>query len=184
MNKMRKFLLGAGLALFVALVIWAVTTVPEPPKKTEQPAQSANIMSYDGNEISEEKDGRKIWDLTAEHIEVNIATQVASLEKITGHFYAEDGRIVELTADKGTYSQNSRDVALTGNVQVKNSDGAQLTSDELRWDAKQEILAAIGNAKAVKDDLLATGDRIESTDGFNKIKIIGKAHLAKGGETK
>ena len=106
------------------------------------------------------------------------------MEKITGHFYAKDGRIVELTADKGTYSQNSRDVALTGNVQVKNSDGAQLTSDELRWDAKQEILAAIGNAKAVKDDLLATGDRIESSDGFNKIKISGKAHLAKGGETK
>ena len=27
----------------------------------------------------------------------------------------------------------------------------------------------------------ATGDRIESTDGFNKIKIVGKAHLVKGG---
>ena len=67
MNKMRKFLLGAGLALFVALVIWAVTTVPEPPDKPEQPAQSANIMSYDGNEISEEKDGRKIWDLTEDN---------------------------------------------------------------------------------------------------------------------
>ena len=184
MNKMRKFLLGAGLALFVALVIWAVTTVPEPPKKTEQPAQSANIMSYDGNEISEEKDGRKIWDLTAEHIEVNIDTQDATLEKITGHFYAEDGRMVEVTADKGNYSQSSRDIAIMGNVSVKNSDGAQLTSDELRWDAKQAMLAAVGNAKAVKDDLLAAGDRIESTDGFNKIKIIGKAHLVKGGETK
>lgn len=184
MDKKRKFLLGAGLAIFAALVVWAVVTVPETPATPEKPAQSDKIMSYDGNEISEEKNGRKIWDLTAEHIEVNVDTKDATLEKLVGHFYAEDGRVVEVKADKGTYAEQTRDIAIMGNVQVQNSDGAKLTSDELRWEAKKEILAAVGNAKAVKEDLLATGDRIESTDGFNKIKIIGKAHLAKGGETK
>lgn len=184
MDKKRKILLGAGVAVFAALVVWAVSTVPETPDVPEQPAQSSKIMSYDGNEISEEKNGRKIWDLTAKHIEVNIETQDAVLEDLSGHFYAEDGRVVEVKADKGTYAAGTKDITISGNVTVKNSDGAQLTSDELRWEAQKEILAAIGNAKAVKEDLLATGDRIESTDGFNKIKIIGKAHLAKGGETK
>ena len=99
-------------------------------------------------------------------------------------FYAPDGRVVEVKAAKGTYLEGTKDIVLTGNVDVKTSDGASLTSDELRWEAQKEILAAIGSAKAVKDDLLATGDRIESTDGFNKIKIIGKAHIVKGGETK
>ena len=184
MDKKHKFLLGAGAAVFAALVVWAVVTVPEAPAQTEKPAQSSKIMSYDGNEISEEKNGRKIWDLTAEHIEVDVDTRDAKLENLLGHFYAEDGRVVEVKADKGTYSETTRDIAITGNVSLKNSDGAQLTSDELRWEAEKEILAAIGSAKAVKDDLLATGDRMESSDGFNKIKIIGKAHLAKGGETK
>ena len=31
MEKKHKFLLGAGLAASVALVIWAVITVPETP---------------------------------------------------------------------------------------------------------------------------------------------------------
>lgn len=184
MDKKRKLLLAAGLALFAALVVWAVSTVPERPELPEKPQVDNKIMSYDGNEISEEKDGRKIWDLTAEHIEVNIDTKDASLESLSGHFYMEDGRVVEVKADKGTYTNATKDIAITGNVMVKNSDGTQLTSDELRWEAAKEILAAIGNAKAVKDDLLATGDRIESSDGFNKFKIIGKAHLVKGGETK
>lgn len=184
MDKKQKLLVAAGIALFAALVVWAVSTVPQRPDTPETPQADSKIMSYDGNEISEERNGRKIWDLTAEHIEVNIDTKDAALEKLSGHFYMEDGRVVEVKADKGTYTAAAKDIAITGNVTVKNSDGAELTSDELRWEAAKEILAAVGNAKAVKDDLLATGDRIESTDGFNKIKIIGKAHLVKGGETK
>jgi hypothetical protein len=31
--------------------------------------------------------------------------------------------------------------------------------------------------------MLAEGDKIESRDGFNKIKISGKAHLVKGGKS-
>ncbi|SHK60137.1 LPS export ABC transporter protein LptC [Selenomonas ruminantium] len=187
MDTKRKFLLGAGLIVFIALVVWAVTTVPEAPQKTEDPQENAKVMSYDGNEISEEKNGRKIWDLTAEHIEVNIDTKDAQLVNLSGHFYAEDGRVVELKADKGSYEAASKNVVVSGNVSVKNSDGAVLTSEELRWDAVKEILAAIGSAKVTKEDMLATGDRIESSDGFNKIRILGHAHLskgAKGGETK
>lgn len=184
MDKTRKLLLAAGIALFAALVVWAVTTVPERPKPVEPTQQDSKVMSYDGNEISEEKNGKKIWDLTAEHIEVNIETRDAVLEKLSGHFYAADGRIVEVKADRGTYADATKDIAITGHVEIKNSDGAQLTSDELRWEAQKELLAAIGNARASKEDMLAAGERIESTDGFNKIKIIGKAHLAKGGETK
>jgi LPS export ABC transporter protein LptC len=184
MSKMHKGLIAVAVAAFAALVVWAVATVPEPPAKPEAPVEENKVMRYDGNEISEEKNGRKIWDLTAEHIDVNIETRDAVLENLQGHFYAEDGRVVEVKASKGTYAEGTKDIVLSGNVEIKNSDGAQLNSDELRWDAQKEILAAIGNAKAVKEDMLATGDRIESSDGFNKIKISGKAYLRRGGETK
>lgn len=89
--------------------------------------------------------------------------------------------MVSVNADNGSYSNATKDIALTGNVSIENSDGAKLTSDELKWTAKDEVLAAVGSAVAVKDDMRATGDTIESTDGFNKIKIIGHANLSKGG---
>ena len=69
-------------------------------------------------------------------------------------------------------------------MDIHTSDGASLTGQELRWQAKESMLAAIGDAVAEKDDMKISGDRIESTDGFNKIKVIGKAHLVKGGENK
>lgn len=184
MSKMHKALIAVGVIAFAALVVWAVVTVPEAPAVPETPADNGRMMSYDGNEISEEKDGRKIWDLTAEHIDVNIETRDAELTNLQGHFYAPDGRVVEVKAAKGTYLEGTKDIVLTGNVDVKTSDGASLTSDELRWEAQKEILAAVGSAKAIKDDMLATGERIESSDGFNKIKISGKAYLRRGGEIK
>lgn len=176
----KKFLVGIGIAAFASLVTWAVTSVPEAPKVQNETSDS-KVMSYDGNTISEEKDGHKIWELTAEHIEIDTDSKDVKLEKLQGYFYAKDGRVVSVNADNGSYSNATKDIALTGNVSIENSDGAKLTSDELKWTAKDEVLAAVGSAVAVKDDMRATGDTIESTDGFNKIKIIGHANLSKGG---
>lgn len=180
MSKRNKILLALGIAAFAALVIWAVATVPEAPKPTE-PTQDSKVMTYDGNTIREEKDGRTIWELTAEHIQVDVETKNVTFETLSGKFYAKDGRTVEIHADGGNYDDATKDIAITGNVAITTSDGAKLSSKELRWTAKEELLAAVGDATAVKDDMKASGDRIESTDGFNKIKIIGKAHLVKGG---
>lgn len=210
MDKKQKFLVGILLAGFVALIYWAVTTVPHPEPQTQQ--DPPTTMSYDGNTISEEQDGRKIWDLTAEHIDVDINTQDANMENIDGHFYQDDGRVVTIHADKGSYTHESRDIDLTGNIDITTSDGAELNSDELKWIAADSKLSAIGNAKATKDtmsasgdqfdstngfadyditgnayvakdDMSASGDLIQSSDNFNHFKIIGNAHLAKGGDS-
>ena len=71
------------------------------------------------------------------------------------------------------------DIKIDGNVQITTSDGAELTSDELLWTAEQGMLSAIGQAKVSNDTIRAWGERIDSTDGFNKIKISGKAHIEK-----
>ena len=181
MEKYQKPLMGVVAAAVIAIIVWAVVTVPE-QRKIEEPDRG-RVISYDGNELSEEKNGRKIWDLTAEHIDVDIDKQTTKMTKLKGHFYAEDGRITEVTADEGQYDEKTRDVVISGNVNVSNSDGAKLTSKELAWQAKEEVLTAKGEAKITKEDMKAEGDKIESRDGFNKIKISGKAHLVKGGKS-
>ena len=183
MDKKKKVLLVLLLVAVVGLIGWAVTTVPTPQKTPVQTSDS-NVMTFDGNTISEEKDGRKIWELTSDHIDVDADTKNVKLEKVSGHFYMQDGRIVGIEADNGSYDNATKDISVTGSVVVTNSDGAQLVSDELKWTSNNEMLAAIGNAAVSRGDMQGHGDRIESTDGFNKIKIIGKAHLVKGGETK
>ena len=94
----KKILVGIGIAAFASLVTWAVTSVPEAPKVQNETSDS-KVMSYDGNTISEEKDGHKIWELTAEHIEIDTDSKDVKLEKLQGHFYAKDGRVVSVNAD-------------------------------------------------------------------------------------
>ena len=180
MSNRAKALAAVIAALAVGLVVWAVATVPEAPTIVPQPENKT--MSYDGNTISEEKNGRKIWELTSEHIEVDVDTQDVTMQGITGHFYAEDGKVAELKAESGVYGGNTRDIRLKGGIFVTYSDGAILVSQELEWKNQEEILTALGDVKSVREDLLITADKIESSDSFNKIKAVGHAHLEKNEE--
>ena len=180
MNNKAKALVAGIAMLAVGLIVWAVATVPEVPKEVPQPEKK--VMSYDGNTISEDKNGRKLWELTSEHIEVDVDTQDVTMQGITGHFYAEDGKVAELKADSGVYGGKTRDVKLTGNIIITYSDGAILTSKELDWKNKEEILTALGDVKSVREDLLITADKIESSESFNKVKAIGHAHLERNEE--
>ncbi len=178
MNTKGKILAGIGAVLLLALIVWAIRTTPEAPSATEGPAQK--VMKYDGNSISAEKNGRTIWKLSAESMEMDTDTQDASFTNAQVIFYAEDGRTVEMTAPHGTYEAKSRNMKIDGGVKIETSDGASLSSQELDWSDAESLLAAVGDAKVQKDDMQGTGDRIESTDGFSKIKIKGKAHIVKG----
>ena len=180
MSIRAKALAAVIAALAVGLVVWAVATVPDAPKIVPQPDKKT--MSYDGNTISEEKNGRKIWELTSEHIEVDVDTQDVTMQGITGHFYAEDGKVAELKAESGVYGGKSKDIKLTGGIVVTYSDGAILVSKELEWKSQEEILTALGDVKSVREDLLITADKIESSDSFNKVKAVGHAHLEKNEE--
>lgn len=180
MSKKARILVAVIGAAAVMLVVWAVSTVPDAPKPQEQPEK--RVMSYDGNTISEEKNGRKIWDLTSDKIEVDVDTKDMKMAGITGHFYAEDGKVAELKADSGIYGGESKDIKLTGNIIVTYSDGAVLTSQELEWKNSAETLTASGEAKATREDVLMTADRIEASESFNKLKAVGHAHIEKNAE--
>ncbi len=179
MNKWGKALIGAGILLFVCLVVWVVSTTPEPPPE-EPLVDPSRKMTYDGNTLSGEQNGKKLWDLTAEHMEVDMNTNDTELENLVGHFYQEDGTSVELRAERGVYQKKKNEIHTEGSVVVTTTDGAKLTSDRLDWAEKEGMLTAEGKAKIEKDDLLAEGDRIESKDGFTHFWIRGNAHIVKG----
>ena len=190
MSTRGKVILSIAVLLFVCLGVWVVRTTPDAPPEQEE-VELPKTMSYEDNVLSEERNGRRIWDLTSKTTVVDLETQDSELTGILGHFYLEDGRTLELTAKHGVYRQAQKEVLLDGDIAATMSDGAKLTSEKLEWHESDDLLAAIGKAKLTKDDLLAEGDRIESTNGFSHFRIVGHAHLVKGnknqdskGETK
>lgn len=184
MSTKGKIITGICAVLLLSMIVWVVRSIPESP--SENPQESPRVMKYDGNTISAEKDGRTVWKLSAEAMEMEIDTQNASFTNATATFYEEDGRTVELTAPHGAYDAQKKDLKVDGGVHIKTSDGVELSSNELEWTDKDSMLAAIGEAKVTResDALVGTGDRIESLDGFSMFKIKGsdtvKAHIVKG----
>ena len=180
MDRKKMVYVGAA-ALLVVLILWAIYTVPQIPTDSKN-QEGPRTMSYQGNVITEEKDGRVIWQLTSDSIEVDVDTQDTSMHPVQGIFYSDDGRTLELTADEGRMERASGDIILSGSVRVTMSDGGSLTSSKLLWNAKESELAAEEDFALTRADIRATGDRISTKDEFQQFRIAGHAHIEKGRE--
>ncbi len=179
MSKGWKIFLGTLALLFICLVIWVVRNTPDAPAPIDK-LEAPKVMTYEGNVLSEDKNGVKIWDLTADKMNVNTVTQDVELINPVGHFYQADGNTIELRAKTGIYNQATKNVHIQDEVVVTTKDGAKLTAGVLDWVAGEELLVATGEVKITKDDILAEGDRIEARKGIGHLKIEGNAHIVKG----
>ena len=182
MSTRAKIFTAIGIALFVCLIVWVVRTTPDAPPPINQLAPPT-VMEYEGTTITEEKDGKIIWELTSKKMRIDSISQNIELDGVTVKFHQyddDDKKDWELTADKGIYYDSDSIIHVEGNVQVTNSDGAKLTCDQLEWLGEEDTLAAIGNVKISKDDMRAYGDIAYSDNGFRHFGLLGNAKVLKG----
>ncbi len=181
MSKKGKALVAISSVLLIILIVWAVTNIPEVPTEVRVPLDK-RVVNFDGNTISEEKDGRILWTINAENIEMDVDTKDASLTNVKAVFNFEDGRTVELKAPKAVFIDKTHHLTITEGIEGKSSDGGKFSCQEIEWLSEEDMLAMKGDAKLEyeKDKLKASADRIESTNGFKKFKATGKAHFEKG----
>ena len=130
----------------------------------------------------EEKDGKKVWELTANTIEIAPTTKNTILKEVKGVFYQNNGEIITLTAPEAVYDVNNRDITIKGLVQVVSNNGATMQGDVFKWQAKESKLVGDGNIILKKEDTVLTGNHIEATAGLTKVKVQGNAKIIKGGK--
>lgn len=181
MNKQIVGLIAAVLIAVIGVLYWAFSEeihIQDPNKKADEKPMA---MSYQGNTLSEEKDGKKIWDLTAETIEIDPNTKNAVLKNIKGIFYQENGQTVTLTAPQATFDNKTRDITISDQVDAKTSDGATFKAKTVFWQGEKQLFRGEGNVIVTREDTVLTGDKLESDAGFVKVKVTGNAHIVKGG---
>ena len=180
MERKGKIIGGILFVLFVCVVVWTIRTTPDAPSQDDK-IDAPKTMEYTGNTISEEKDGKKIWELDSEKMVINTETQNAELENITGRFYQEDDKILILVADKGNYNQNTKDIHVEGNVAVVDEDtGAKLVGGKVDWLNEKNMLVVSEEVKISKDDMRAFADKAASKNGFQSFFLRGHARILKG----
>lgn len=177
MDNKIKYVIGVGAVLLVALTVWAVVTSPQPP---EEPSEKKEVtMEYGRSTIREEKDGRLLWELTADVLQTEAKAQTVDLKNVAAKYYRSDGVTITLTAPKGRYIPGTQEVSLTGGVKGNTSDEMTLESDSLDWKAEEDRLTATGNAKITKPGMEATGDMIEASENFTDFTVKGNAKIVR-----
>ena len=183
MERNGKILVATILGLFVALVIWVVSTTPDAPPPIEK-LEPPSTMEYEGNTITEERRGVRLFEVTSGKMVVDAQTQNAEFENISGKFYQRDGKFVEFSARRGSYNHQRGDIHIEGEISVSNSEGAKLTSEKLDWIGDEGKLIATENVQISREDTRAYADRAEATNGLRHFKLIGNARVIKGAENK
>ncbi len=181
MNKQIIGLIAAVIIAVTGVLYWAFSEEIHLPDQNQKAEEKPMAMSYAGNTLSEEKDGKKIWDLTAETIEIDPVTKNTVLKNIQGIFYQENGQTVTLTAPQAIFDNKTRDITISDQVNAKTSDGATFQAKTVFWQGEKQLFLGEGNVIVTREDTVLTGDKLESDAGFIKVKVTGNAHIVKGG---
>jgi len=153
--------------------------VPEIPAKAD--IEESGALTYKGNSIIEEKNGKRLWELAAETIEVDVATKNISMKNLKGTFYQENGGQIQITAPVAIMDSKTKEIIMKGNIQATAKDGANFTAQEIHWSSQEERFYGSGNVFLMKGDAILTGDNIESDINMGKVKVYGHAKIVKGG---
>ncbi len=175
----------AVIALFVVLIggfIWYISD--EGPDITQKVKEQVpdRMMTYSGNVLKEEKNGKLIWEVTAENMQIDIQTNAVSMKNMKGTFYREDGTITELSAKEASYNQKKNIITMKGSIEASQSDGGKLKADKARYDGKKKHLYCDGNVEVNKDGYLVTGDHLVADHTTGKVRVDGNAHAIQIGE--
>lgn len=170
-----------GTVLMIGGFIWYVSDEGPDISNIVKEQIPDMTMSYSGNVLKEERDGKVIWELTADKIEVDSNSKNAVLKKVKGKFYSDDGVVTDLVAEKAMYDQKKNLITLNGAIHAEQSDGGTLKADEAKYDAQKRQLQCKGHVEVNKGGYLITGDRLIADDVKGKIRVDGNAQAVQIG---
>ena len=176
--KLKTALISlVSIALLGGGIFYFLKSETPPPELSATDSKVKVAMSFADNKITQEENGKILWELTAETIEVDSVTQNVVLHNVQGTFYSDQGTTLVITSHEGSLNSKTRDVLLTGDVHAVASDGGDLTAPELLWQEQTKLLLGNGGVKVVKDATTLTGDKLEGDSVLNKIKVFGHAQV-------
>lgn len=152
-----------------------------PPKQVQQSTDPGPTISFKGSTYVEEQDGKRLWELTAETIEVETNSKNIILKNLKGIFYQDNGGKIELVAKQAVMDNKTKDIRMDGEIKATSStDGAAFTAPAVRWNAQERRMFGSGGITLTKEDTVITGDQFETDNNMEKIKVQGNALIRKG----
>jgi LPS export ABC transporter protein LptC len=141
----------AGLSGVVAWRVMARRT----PATVQQPAPQAEYQIKEVH-INETLDGNLRWSLNADQAEVYEKKGITLMRNVVIQVFSRDGDWT-VTSDEGTLNNAPRDVALTGNVVIRASDGLEMRTGTLAWHNERRTLQTDDAVEIRREGTTITG---------------------------
>ena len=125
--------------------------------------------------ILESRDGATVWEVRADHAEVNeregftVLMRAARPIEIT--FFSHQGQ-VSCLANRATVDLKTKDVRLEGAVVARSDQGAELRTETLRWIAATRRLLTDQSVTITRGGLLTQGRGLEAETGLERFRIF------------
>jgi LPS export ABC transporter protein LptC len=157
MRRLSTLFLACFLAVLAGLsgvVAWRVMG-RRPPAPVQQPPQQAEYQIKEVH-INETLDGNLRWSLNADQAEVYDQKGITVMRKVVIQLFSREGSWT-VTSDEGTLHNDRRDVALTGNVVIRSSDGLEMRTATLGWNNERRVLSTDDSVEISQKGTTITG---------------------------
>ena len=182
-NKNAILMAAAGfIALFLvfAWLFWG-STVPEPTDKTKKVETDRTLATVHNTVLHRDADGKRIWELkVGEAIQLN--DNLVRAKQLEGTVYLNNGDEMYVTADAAEVKTKTNEFTLTNGVTARLKQGGFLKANKVEWNQNKDILTATGAVKVVKEDMMATAEKIITSSKLEHFKLKDKAHVERGGK--
>jgi LPS export ABC transporter protein LptC len=125
--------------------------------------------------ILESRDGAAVWEVRADHAEVNEREGFTVLMRVTRPveitFFSRQGQVFCL-ANRATVDLKTKDVRLEGAVVARSDQGAELRTEILRWIAATRRLLTDQSVTITRGEFVTQGRGLEAETGLERLRIF------------
>ena len=169
-----------AIGIIAGFVTWVVQqkpiVEPEEPAIVQTAFQQDELIMQNPN-LNGFSDGRA-YEVIAKRAVQKVATpDVINLEDLTARITDEKEQWVTVTAQKGQFNQNSEELALFGDVDVKSSLGYDLKTDIVHIEMKKGYLQTQTPVEIISNDIRLRANKLEAINNGERFRFIGNVRL-------
>jgi len=154
--KFKKRIVVITGVIILVISVAAIVLVMESRKSSPSPL--LNIMSdkvdlqVKNINYTDVGDSGLKWEIKADSAKYIKSENLAMFDRVRVKLLMSDGKTIVMTGDKGTLNTNTKDMEITGNVEVVSDKGDRLTTDILKYSGSErriysEVAVTMENAR-------------------------------------
>ena len=175
LNNIKRLLAFAIILAGASVTIAIALRVQQGKVSTEKISRLPGGVDVALNKVhyTETKDGRKKWDLLADHAAFDKSAEVVHLTGVR-LLVAGSGKTgdIVLTADLADYYSRSKDVKLTGNVVAKSAAGMKFTTNGAVYLADRSMIKSVDRVRFSSGKLMVEGVGMEFMTATKTMRIM------------